>query len=96
MFKLIYFLILLGVALFGAAFASINADKVPIDYYFGIIELPMGVLMLAMVGMGIIVGAMACTSMLIRLKRENSSLRRKASVTDQEVRNLRTIPVKDR
>jgi len=95
-FKLIYFLILLGVALFGAAFASINADKVPIDYYFGIIELPMGVLMLAMVGMGIIVGAMACTSMLIRLKRENSSLRRKASVTDQEVRNLRTIPVKDR
>ncbi len=96
MFKLIYFLMLLGVALFGAAFASINADKVPIDYYFGIIELPLGVLMLAMVGMGIIVGAMACTSMLIRLKHENSSLRRKASTTDQEVRNLRTIPVKDR
>lgn len=96
MLKLIYFIVLLGVAMLGAAFASINSEMVPIDYYFGLISLPVGMLMLGMLGVGIVIGALACTSLLVRLRHENSVLRKKASLTNQEVRNLRTIPVKDR
>jgi uncharacterized integral membrane protein len=94
--KLVYFVVLLIFALFGAAFASINADKVPIDYYFGIIELPLGVMALAILGVGIGIGVLACTSLLFRLRHQNSQLRHKANIIKQEVKNLRTIPVKDR
>ena len=89
LFFFVFFLIL------GAAFAVLNADKVRLDYYFGIAELPLSVVLIAFIALGAVLGIVACSSILVRLKHENSGLRRKARMVREEVNNLRTIPLRD-
>ena len=96
MLKLIKFLVLLCFAVLGAGFASINPGEVSVDYYFGVVSLPMGVLILGLSGVGIIIGIMVSLIMFIRIKRENVTLRRKADLVKEEVKNLRTMPLQDR
>ena len=96
MLKLVKFLVLLCFAVLGAGFASINPGEVSVHYYFGEIQLPMGVLILGMLGVGIVAGTIVSMLLFIKIKRENVTLRRKADLVKEEVENLRTIPLKDR
>ena len=95
MFKLIKFLLLLGFGVLGAGFASINPDPVTVNYYFGKLTLPMGMLVLGVLASGMVAGMLVCTLMLVKTKRENRKLKKKADLVHKEVNNLRTIPVKE-
>lgn len=90
--KLIFILLIMMI---GAAFAVMNAETVRIDYYFGVQELPLSVILVAAVGLGAILGVLATLSGSLRLRRENMSLRHKAKMARQEVNNLRALPIKD-
>lgn len=96
MIKLLKFLLLLAVAALGAAFAYINPDLVHVYFYFGEIGLPLGMLIFLLIGVGMLAGALASMSWFIRLKRENAHLRRLFELANQEINNLRTIPLRDR
>jgi uncharacterized integral membrane protein len=87
---------LLAMAVLGAGFASINPETATIHYYFGDLTLPMGMLMLGVLGLGMLLGLLASIFMLLKARRENSRLRRKADLMNTEVNNLRTIPLQDR
>lgn len=88
-------LFILLVMLVGAAFAVMNAEPVNLNYYFGSRELPLSVVLVGAVCVGAVLGMLAGLTALARLKRENAALHRQARLTSQEVRNLRTIPLKD-
>ncbi|WP_428606173.1 LapA family protein [Sedimenticola sp.] len=90
--KLIFILLIMMI---GAAFAVMNADTVRLNYYFGVQELPLSVILVGAVGVGAILGVLATLSGSLRLRRENMSLRHKARLARQEVNNLRSIPIKD-
>lgn len=94
MLGLIKLILLLIIAILGAAFASINADIITVNYYFDTMELPLGVLIFLLLGLGTIIGAIGAMSMLVRIKSENISLRRHARQADDEVKNLRSLPDK--
>lgn len=96
MLRLIKFLFLLAMAVLGAGFASINPEAATIHYYFGDLTLPMGMLLLGVLGVGMLLGLLSSTFMLLKIRRENAKLRRKAELVHTEVNNLRTIPLKDR
>ncbi len=96
MLRLIKFLFLLVMAVLGAGFASINPEPVTLHYYFGDLTLPMGMLLLGVLGMGMLLGLLASVLMLLKTRRDNARLRRKAELVHTEVNNLRTIPLKDR
>lgn len=96
MLKLIKFLFLLAMAILGAGFVSINPETATMHYYFGDLTLPMGMLMLGVLGLGILLGLLASTFMLLKARRENARLRRKTELVSMEVNNLRTVPLKDR
>ena len=95
MLRLIKFIILLAMAVLGAGFASINPEVATVHYYFGDLSLPMGMLLLGMLGLGILLGLLASVFMLLRIKRENARLRKKAELVNTEVNNLRNIPIKN-
>ena len=95
MLRLIKFILLLAIAVLGAGFASINPEIATIHYYFGDLSLPMGMLLLGMLGLGMLLGMLASVFMLMKTKRENRRLRRKADLVNTEVNNLRTIPLKN-
>lgn len=93
--KLIKLIIFLFFLLLGASFAVLNSAPVLLDYYFSSIELPLSVVLIAFMVLGVVLGVFACSGLVLRLKHENSTLKRKASLVNQEVKNLRTIPIRD-
>lgn len=96
MIKLLKILLLLLVASLGAGFAYSNPELVSVSYYFGEIALPLGILIFLLIGVGMLSGVLASMGWVIRLKRDNANLRRVADLANQELSNLRTIPLRDR
>ena len=93
--RLIKLLIILVLIIVGAAFAVHNGDNVTVNYYFGNLDLPLSLLLIATLIIGAVAGMFSATGSILRLKRENAALRRKSKVVSEEVENLRAIPLKE-
>lgn len=93
--KIIKLLVVILVVIVGAAFSAINADIVMFNYYFGQIELPLAILLISSIILGAILGILASLSGIIRAKHDANVLKREVKLVEQEVHNLRKIPVKD-
>ena len=93
--KLVKLIIFLFFLIIGAAFAILNSEMVKLDYYFSFIELPLSIVLIAFMSLGALLGVFACSSLMLRLKHENNGLKRQATMVKEEVKNLRTIPIRD-
>jgi putative membrane protein len=93
--KLVKLIIFLFFLIIGAAFAILNSGMVTLDYYFSFIELPLSIVLIAFMSLGALLGIFACSSLMLRLKHENNGLKRQANMVKEEVKNLRTIPIRD-
>ena len=87
-----FFVVLLLIA--GMAFALINHTPVSLDFYVTSMELPLFVIILLAIGCGLLLGSVLSLFFFLRLKRENRRLQRQYDAIQQEVTNLRTLPVK--
>ncbi len=90
--KLLIFTVLITI---GAVFALNNSDSVTLSYYFGSQEMPLSLLLIFTLIVGAVIGILSATVTILRLKRENASLQRKAKVISEEVENLRALPLKE-
>ncbi len=83
------------VVILGAIFAIQNSQSIKIYYYFGHSEIYFPLLLLLLLAFGTLLGA--CAILPIYLKKSNTArkLRYKDKQLEQEVNNLRTIPIKD-
>ncbi len=88
-------LLVVLVALLGLGFAEINPGLIRVNYYYGALQLPLAVTLLAALGVGVLVGLTGALLNHLKLQREIARLRRMVELRDQEVRNLRAIPIKD-
>lgn len=89
-----YFVLLLIVVL-GISFAISNSAPVTIHYYVGVASLPLSLLIVVTFGIGLIVGFSALLIKSIKLRAKLSRARKKLRLAEQEINNLRTIPIKD-
>lgn len=89
-------LLLLVFVVVGASFAIINDAPVAVDLYFIRPDLPLSLLLLLALGLGILLGGLAGTVYFMRVKKENADLRRKTRLVSEEVKNLRSMPIKGR
>jgi len=80
----------------GVAFALANNQPASIELYFATPTLPLSLLLLLAVGVGIVLGAIASSFYFMRIKKENADLRRQSRLVEQEVKNLRTLPINGR
>ncbi|MDX1594453.1 MAG: LapA family protein [Gammaproteobacteria bacterium] len=95
MLKLIYAAIGLALFVLALSFAALNSDPVPIDYYVGRIDVPLALLLVVSLGAGALLGSLVGLGRVFRVKREMAALRRQTRATEEEVRNLRALPLKD-
>ena len=95
MFTLLKLLLLLLVLVVAAFFASLNPAEVTLHYYFGSIELPLAILLVAALGVGVLLGLIVGLGIFLKAKRDQARLQRKARLAEQEVNNLRAIPLRD-
>jgi len=95
MSKILYGIVILLIALFGVAFAVLNAEAVQFDYYFGKIATPFSLALILALLVGAIFGLLASAGIILRAKRQVAKLKRASAVSEKEIANLRAIPIKN-
>ncbi len=78
----------------GITFASLNSHTVTFNYYIGISTIHLPVLLLIALILGVLLGVIAMLSVVIRAKHASRQLKQRIKDTEQEVNNLRNIPIK--
>lgn len=73
--RYIKLLFILPIMVIGAVFAVLNAETVPFNYYFGMINLPLSVLLVGFLFSGALMGAIVAFFVRLGLKQENAQLR---------------------
>ncbi|MFV8835208.1 lipopolysaccharide assembly LapA domain-containing protein [Aquisalimonas sp.] len=93
--RLIGFLAILIVILFGLSFALLNASRVDVDYYFGTVGAPLSLALVVAVIIGAVIGVLTTLGMILGKQREVHRLRRRVKDTEKELNELRRLPLKD-
>lgn len=93
--RFVFFVIALALVLVTVAFSILNSEMVHINYYFGIMALPLSVTLVLTLAIGGLVGILASLFLIIRVKFENRSLKKKVKLAEEEIINLRSLPLKD-
>lgn len=95
MSRLVSLFLLVSLILLGLAFAVINSKPVELNYFLASREVPLAMTLVLTLAFGALIGLLFSLGMVIRLKRETLRLRRQVQIAEQEVVNLRNIPIKD-
>lgn len=93
--KAIGYLTFLLIIIIGISFAIINSSPVTVNYYIGIKQIPLSLLLMLTFGIGLLIGFLTLLISIFRLRTNLGRARRKLRVAEQEINNLRTIPIKD-
>lgn len=94
--RFLYSLLLFLVLILGLSFAYKNAQIVTLNYYFGIHwESPLSLMLLTALALGMVMGVLASLGMLMRMQRQLVRARREIRDFEQEVMNLRALPIRD-
>jgi len=96
MARIFSFIIILIVIILGLYFGSINADPVNLNYFWGTRQIPLSLALVLSLFCGALLGVLVSLGMMIRLRHQLTQLRRTIKTAEQELSNLRAIPLKDR
>ena len=83
------------VVILGAVFAVRNAAQVKLDFYFTGFETYLSLVVIVSIIIGVLLGVLASLGWVLRARVELARLRREIKHTEQELTNLRTIPIRD-
>ncbi len=93
--RIFTYIILLILVLLGISFAGLNAGPVALNYYVGNLKLPLSLLLATSLVIGGMLGLLACLFLTIKYKSANHRLKQRLKMVEQEVANLRAIPIKN-
>ena len=95
--KRIFYISVGVISLFlGVTFAFQNSQSVELRYYFGLgWAQPLSLVLLASCAVGVAIGYLANLRMVVRMQRQLVQARKEVRQIEQEVVNLRALPIKD-
>lgn len=93
--RIINLVLILVVTLVTVTFTLLNSQPVKINYYFGSYEIDLLVVIVMALVIGAVLGITAALGKLFSLKQEMSRKDKKIKVTEKELENLRSLPLKD-
>lgn len=93
--KLVKLMVVFMLVGLGASFASLNPGAVRLDFYLIALEVPVALALVSALALGALLGLLAASGRLMRLRHELSDLRRKARLSAEEISNLRALPIRD-
>jgi len=92
--RIFSFIVFLLLFVLGLTFAFLNHNPVAFNYYFATKQISLSLLLIFAVGVGILLGFLFTAFYWIRLKAENYRLKARLRDSEQEVSNLRSLPIK--
>jgi len=94
--RILYLVVVIVTLLFGITFAFQNRQEIDLAYYFGLHwRGPLSLALLAVLTLGIAIGYVASLRMVLRMQRQLVQARKEVRQIEQEVMNLRALPIKD-
>lgn len=94
--RILYGLIAVTVLFLGLSFAYKNSQIVELRYYFGLNwSSPLSLMLLTTFTLGVLAGYVASLRMVVRMQRQIVQARKEVRQIEQEVINLRSLPIKD-
>ena len=92
----IYLLLFTAIAVFGLTFTLKNAQPVELHYYPDlVVAAPLSMVLLATLLLGALIGMLVTWGAGLKKKRDLSRARKKITKLNQEIQNLRSIPIKE-
>ena len=85
------FILCLVCLIIGIFVTALNSESVRFDYYISSIDLPLSILLVAILVAGIVAGSIICLGSVLKLRWENRSLRKKLKSLEEEVSKLQAI-----
>lgn len=93
--RIVTYVLWIVLILVGISFALLNSHTLPLDYFIGKTNIYFPLLFVLLLLCGAILGILALIPLLIRSQTTIHRLKHKMKILDQEVANLRRIPIKD-
>ncbi len=94
--RVFYTILAILVLLIGIAFAVQNRQVVELSYYFGLKWTgPLSLALLTTFAFGVVAGYLASLRTVVRMQRQLVQARKEIRHIEQEVVNLRSLPIKD-
>ena|SRR2546426_3992554 len=94
--RTLYIVVGIIVVFFGVTFAFHNRQLVDVSYYFGLSwNGPLALALLVTLAVGVVVGFLAGLRTVLRLQAQLAAARKEIRQVEQEVQNLRALPIKD-
>ncbi|HKJ77164.1 MAG TPA: LapA family protein [Gammaproteobacteria bacterium] len=93
--RLLVFLFILVVVVLGLGFAVLNAESVAVNFYFGTLQAPLSMVVVLAMVVGALLGVAASLKMVLAQRRRAGKLQHQVQLAEQELKNLREIPIKD-
>lgn len=94
--RIFLFILFIVLAVIGISFAVLNAEPAQLNYYFASTEAPLSLIIVLAMAVGALLGVLATMGMVLSQKRASAQMRRKAELCEQELKNLRRIPIQDK
>ncbi len=94
MTRFLLFIFFLALTLLFFIFTLENLDFVSLNLVFDIYQVPLGLTMLVCFVLGSLVGILFSASLIVKNKNRARVLAKKVAVAEQEVANLRQLPIK--
>jgi len=93
--RIVSYILIILIIILGLTFAVLNAGTVALNYYFGVVHISLSLLLVMALGLGVLLGLLASLAPIFRLKRKNSKLSHRVKEAEEEIENLRSIPIND-
>lgn len=94
--RILYIILVFLTLTVGITFAIQNRQAIEVSYYFGIKwSGPLSLALLATLAVGVVLGYLASLRMVVSMQRQLVQARKEVRQIEQEVINLRALPIKD-
>ena len=94
MVRFLLFIFFLAVTLLFFIFTLENLDLVPLDLVMFKLDVPLGLTLLLCFILGAVIGVLFSASLIVKNKNKARALAKKVALAEQEVANLRQLPIK--
>lgn len=94
--RILYIILVFLTLTVGITFAIQNRQAIEVSYYFGLKwSGPLSLALLATLAVGVVLGYLASLRMVVSMQRQLVQARKEVRQIEQEVINLRALPIKD-
>ena len=94
--RIFTFIITIIVLLVGVSFAILNAKVVSIDYYMGVVEMPLSLLLTLAFVVGVLVGLTVGISLFFKAKVTQRHLRKQLKAAQKKIEHWHRLPLENK